>query len=167
MNLTKKLINKGYKLPKDYSQFSKLPNSTKQIYALFEMGDLPESSKRNYSLGDLTKAAIDHLNTDADGFILMVEGSQIDYAGHDHKSKELLDEMNDFSLAVKEALNFAKADGNTFVLVTSDHETGGMSITKGSKDAIDLELSYSTGGHTPSPVGIFAFGPGEEFLKEL
>ena len=63
------------------------------------MGDLPESSKRNYSLGDLTKTAIDHLKTDSDGFILMVEGSQIDYAGHDHKSKELLDEMNDFSIS--------------------------------------------------------------------
>ena len=72
-----------------------------------------------------------------------------------------------FLLAVKEALNFAKADGNTFVLVTSDHETGGMSITKGSKDANDLELSFATGGHTPSPVGIFAFGPGEELFKGI
>ena len=74
----------------------------------------------------------------------MIEGSQIDWAGHDHKSNELLDEMNDFSSAVKEALDFAKADGNTLVVVTSDHETGGMSITKGCKDAKDLELCYTT-----------------------
>jgi alkaline phosphatase len=75
--------------------------------------------------------------------------------------------MNDFSSAVKQALDFAKTDGNTLVVVTSDHETGGMSITNGSKDAKDLELSYTTGGHTPSPVGIFSFGPGEELFNGI
>jgi alkaline phosphatase len=97
----------------------------------------------------------------------MIEGSQIDWAGHDHKSKELLAEMNDFSSAVTEALNFAKKNGNTLILITSDHETGGMFITKGDRDGSELELSYSTGSHTPSPVGIFAFGPGEELFKGL
>jgi len=75
--------------------------------------------------------------------------------------------VKDFSTAVTEALNFAKADSNTLVLITSDHETGGMSVTNGKKDASELELSYSTGGHTPSPVGIFAFGPGEELFKGI
>ncbi len=126
------------------------------------MDGLPEASNRNYTLGDLTKSAINHLKNNENGFILMVEGSQIDWAGHDHKSKELLIEMNDFSTALNEAINFAKSDGNTLVVVTSDHETGGMSITKGKSDASDLEIGYTTTGHTPSPVGIFAFGPGEE-----
>ena len=70
--------------------------------------------------------------------------------------------MNDFSSAVSEALNFAKKDGNTLVVITSDHETGGMSITKGNLDGSELELAFATGGHTPSLVGIYAFGPGEE-----
>lgn len=167
LTLTDKLIGKGYSVAKNFDEFNSIPDSIKKIYALFEMDGLPESSKRNYTLGDLTKKAINRLKNDPDGFILMIEGSQIDWAAHDHKSTELINEMQDFSLAINAALNFAKADGNTLVVVTSDHETGGMSIINGSKDAVNLELAYTTGGHTPSPIGIFAFGPGEELFKGI
>ncbi|MDP2365423.1 MAG: alkaline phosphatase [Ignavibacteria bacterium] len=166
-DLTAELINKNYAFSKDYSDLKTIPDSINQIYGLLEMDGLPESANRNYTLGDLTKIAINHLKNDEDGFILMIEGSQIDWAGHDHKSKELLEEMKDFSSAIKQALDFAKADSNTLVLITSDHETGGMFITKGNRDASELELSFSTGSHTPSPVGIFAFGPGEELFKGI
>ena len=166
-NLLESLNSKNYSLPKNYSELKSLPKSITKLYALFEMDGLAESSKRNYSLGDLTKTALNHLRNDKDGFVLMVEGSQIDWAGHDHKSKELIDEMKDFSSAITEALNFAKKDGNTLVVITSDHETGGMSVTKGNLDGSELELSYTSGGHTPSPVGIFAFGPGEGSFKGI
>lgn len=163
--LTDKLVNKGYALPTSYLELNKLPDSTKQFYALLEMDGLPESLRRDYSLGDLTKKALTHLDNDPNGFVVMIEGSQIDWAGHDHKSKELIAEMKDFSTAVSEALNFAIDDGNTLVVITSDHETGGMSITKGNNNGSELELSYTSKGHTPSPVGIFAYGPGEELFK--
>ena len=166
-NLMDDLKLKDYSLPKNYSELNSLPESITNFYALLEMDGLPESSKRNYSLGDLTKTALNHLKSDKDGFVLMIEGSQIDWAGHDRKSKELLDEMEDFSAAVTEALNFAKKDGNTLIVITSDHETGGMFITKGNRDASEVELSYSSGSHTPSPVGIFAFGPGEEVFSGI
>ncbi len=166
-NLMDDLKLKDYSLPKNYSELNSLPESITNFYALLEMDGLPESSKRNYSLGDLTKTALNHLKSDKDGFVLMIEGSQIDWAGHDRKSKELLDEMEDFSAAVTEALNFAKKDGNTLIVITSDHETGGMSITKGNLDGSDLELAYSSGSHTPSPVGIFAFGPGEGIFSGI
>jgi len=167
LNLTKRLSEKGYYLPKNYDELLSLPDSVQEIYALFELDGLPGATYRKYSLGDLTKNAINHLNNDSDGFVLMIEGSQIDWAGHDHKSKELLDEMNDFSSAIKKALDFAKKDGNTLVLVTADHETGGMSIINGNKDGTGLELSYTTLNHTPSPVGIFTFGPGAEFFNGI
>lgn len=172
-DLTKELINKNYTFSEKFSDLKTIPDSVNQIYALFEMDGLPEASKRNYSLGDLTKVAINHLNNDPDGFVLMIEGSQIDWAGHDHKSKEIFDEMKDFSTAINEALEFAKQDGNTLVLVTSDHETGGMSIIKANNSVnnlepeLILELGYTSTGHTPSPVGIFAFGPGEESFKGI
>jgi alkaline phosphatase len=166
-DLTKELSNKQYTFSKNYSDLKTIPDSVSQIYALFEMDGLPEAAKRNYSLGDLTSIAINHLKNDPDGFILLIEGSQIDWAGHDHKSNELIDEMNDFSSAVKEALDFAKQDKNTLVLVTSDHETGGMSIIKGNQTATELEFGYTVTGHTPSPVGIFAFGPGEDSFKGI
>lgn len=166
-NLLDILKTKKYNIPQNYLELSTLPESNTKLCALFEMDALPQSSNRDYSLGDLTKKALSHLKNDSDGFVIMIEGSQIDWAGHDHKSKELLEEMKDFSSAVSEALLFAKADSNTLVLITSDHETGGMSISKGNRDASNLELSYSTESHTPSPVGIFAFGPGEELFKGI
>ena len=164
LNLTKNLSEKGYYLPKNYDELLSIPDSIQEIYALFELDGLPGSAQRKYTLGDLTKNAINHLKNNDDGFMLMIEGSQIDWAGHDHKSKELLEEMNDFSSAIKEALDFAKKDGNTLVLVTSDHETGGMSVIRGNNSATELELGYTSTGHTPSPVGIFSFGPGAEFF---
>jgi alkaline phosphatase len=167
LNLTKILSEKDYYLPKNYDELLSIPDSIQEIYALFELDGLPGSAQRKYTLGDLTASAINHLKNDADGFVLMIEGSQIDWAGHDHKSKELLDEMNDFSSAIKQALDFAKKDGNTLVLVTSDHETGGMSIIKGNKSATELELGYTSTGHSPSPVGIFAFGPGSEVFGRI
>jgi alkaline phosphatase len=170
-DLTKELINKNYIFTKNYPDLKSIPDSIKQIYALFADDGLPEASKRNYSLGDLTKAALTHLKNDSDGFVLMIEGSQIDWAGHDHKSQMLIDEMKDFSTAIKEALDFARQDKNTLVVVTSDHETGGMSIIKTNNSVNDLEpeleLGYTSTGHTPSPVGIFAFGPGEELFKGI
>ena len=166
-NLMDILNSRNYSLPKNYTELNSLPDSITNLYALLELDGLPESTKRNYSLGDLTRTALNHLKNDTDGFVLMIEGSQIDWAGHDHKSKELLEEMKDFSSAITEALSFAKADSNTLVLITSDHETGGMFITKGNRDASELELSFSTGSHTPSPVGIFSFGPGEELFKGI
>ena len=167
LNLTKTLVRKGYNFSKNYSELSAVSDSVTKIYSLLEMDGLPEAANRNYSLGDLTKIAINRLKQNENGFVLMIEGSQIDWAGHDHKSKELLDEMKDFSTAINEALNFAKADGNTLVVITSDHETGGMSIIEGSRAADSLTLAYNTTHHTPSPVGIFAFGPGEEFFKGI
>ena len=68
--------------------------------------------------------------------------------------------MNDFETSVSEALNFAKRNGNTLVVVTSDHDTGGMAITDG--DFKDFVLSFASTSHTASPVAIFAFGPGAE-----
>lgn len=167
LNLTETLVNKGYNISKSYSELSAVPDSVTQLYSLLEMDGLPDAANRNYTLGNLTRTAINRLKQNENGFVLMIEGSQIDWAGHDHKSKELLDEMKDFSTAICEVLNFAKADSSTLVVITSDHETGGMSIIEGSKDAKNIEIAYTTTHHTPSPVGIFAFGPGEEQFRGI
>lgn len=164
-DLTKTLKSKKYNLAYNYEELNLLSDSEDKVYALLEKDGLPAASQRNYSLGDLTRVALNHLNNDSQGFILMVEGSQIDWAGHDHKSKELLDEMNDFSLSVSEALKFAREDGNTLVVITSDHDTGGMAITEGNFH--NFTISYTSTSHTASPVAIFAFGPGEELFRGI
>ena len=61
-------------------------------------------------------------------FFAMVEGSQIDWAGHNNNAKYLISEMIDFDETVGKALDFAEKDGETLVIVTSDHETGGFTL---------------------------------------
>lgn len=95
------------------------------------------------------------------GFFLMLEGSQIDWAGHDNNAPYAISEMLDFDAAIGEILKFAEADGETLVIVTADHETGGMAIEQGS--AMDsLHVKFTTNYHTASMVPVFAYGPGAE-----
>jgi alkaline phosphatase len=80
------------------------------------------------TLEEMTRKAIGLLSRDPDGFFLMVEGSQVDWACHANDPAYLLSELLAFDRAVGVALDFARKDGKTLVLVVSDHNTGGMSI---------------------------------------
>ncbi|SET49781.1 alkaline phosphatase [Salinibacillus kushneri] len=88
------------------------------------------------SLSSMTKTAIDVLEEDKDGFFLMVEGSQIDWAGHANDAAWAMSDVQAFEAAVEEAIEFAKKDGKTLVVVAADHDTGG--ITTGANDSLDL-----------------------------
>ena len=91
------------------------------------------------------------------GFFMMVEGGQIDWAGHANETDRAIRQTLLFDMAVKEALDFAQEDGNTLVIVTADHETGGLMI-RGNFD--NVNASWHTGGHSAADVPIYAYGPG-------
>jgi alkaline phosphatase len=95
------------------------------------------------------------------GFFLMLEGSQIDWAGHAKDGPRTIAEMIDFDAAIGEILRFAEADGNTLIIVTADHETGGLALEQGEGAEI-LDSEFTTGYHTATLVPVFAFGPGAE-----
>lgn len=108
-----------------------LNDSNDQILGLFADGGMPKMIDRTEdlpSLEEMTNAAIKRLNKDKDGFFLMVEGSQIDWAGHDNDIVAAMSEMEDFDKALKAALDFAKKDKHTLVVTTADHSTGGFSM---------------------------------------
>jgi len=117
-------------------------------------------------LPDATRMAIDYLKQDPQGFFLMVEGSQIDWGGHANDFEYIISEMNDFDRAIGAALDFAKKDGNTLVIVTADHETGGLALSStpgpNGSDYNAITGTFSTGGHTATLIPVFAFGPGAE-----
>jgi alkaline phosphatase len=161
IDLISKIKEKGYKYYDSYEKIKK-DKPTNKFYALFEPVGLPKADDRKYSLGDLSKIAIDYLSKQSNGFVLMIEGSQIDWSGHDNDQDYLLKEMEDFNTALNTVLDFAEKDGETLVVVTADHETGGMSILNGNSDGCNLDLEFSTKEHTASMVGIFAKGPGED-----
>ena len=95
------------------------------------------------------------------GFFLLIEGSQIDWGGHSRNSEIVITETLDFDKAIKEVYDFARRDGNTLVIVTADHETGGLAINPGSK-MNELNIAFTSNYHTASLIPVFAFGPGAE-----
>ena len=112
-------------------------------------------------LADITKASIDKLSRDsAKGFFLMVEGAKIDYAGHSDCFPASVIEQLGFDLAVAEALKFADTDGETLVVVTADHETGGLTLLDGDLESGHILAVYNSDDHTPTVVPVFAYGPG-------
>lgn len=166
-NLISELQKKNYQILKTYEELVSLPDTLNQYFALLEPDALPDASDRSYSLGDLTKKAIISLSKNKNGFILMVEASKIDWGAHDKKPKQLFNELDDFTTAVKEALNFAKIDSNTLVLVTADHETGGISINNVDQTINEIETVFTTNGHTPALTPILAFGKRAEVLTGI
>ena len=102
------------------------------------------------------------LSKNEKGFFLMAEGSMIDWGAHANNTEYITSEMIDFDQAVAAAIDFAEEDGNTLVVVTADHETGGMAIHGGDFQTGQVEAAYTTKGHSAVMVPVFAYGPGAE-----
>ncbi len=147
--------------------YSVRPNPNKR-FAFFTADNqpLPAMQDRDY-LPYAATLAIDYLKQRSPkGFFLMVEGSQIDWAGHSNQAKMLDFEMRDFEETILAVLRWAKVDGQTLVIVTADHETGGLAL-KAAKNAAKVEYTYQTNAHTATMVPVFAYGPGAELFRGI
>jgi alkaline phosphatase len=132
-----------------------------KLAALLAPVSLPKAAQRDYTLAELTEEAIGILSKNRNGFVLMVEGSQIDWAAHDQNQGEIISEMIDFDGAVGAGLDFARQNSATLIIVTADHETGGFAVHDGSIETREVTASgFTTTGHTATMVPIFAYGPG-------
>ncbi len=112
-----------------------------------------------------TQTAINILQKNRKGFFMMVEGSQIDWGGHANSSEYVVKEVLDFDKAVGKALDFAEKDGHTLVIITADHETGGMTVTGGDLMDGTVTAMFTTKDHTGVMVPVFAYGPGAELFE--
>lgn len=166
LNLKEKAEEKGIKFMTSVDELM-AHNGEGRYFALVEEESLPHAAERDYTLGQLTEKALKTLSKDEDGFFLMVEGSQIDWSGHANEWDPYgLGEMKDFNTAINAALDFAEKDGNTLVIVTADHETGGLAIN-GEDENGNLEIGYASKSHTGVMVGVFTFGPGSEHFNGI
>lgn len=126
----------------------------------------PNAIERGNWLADATKHGINHLKNNKKGFFLMVEGSQIDWGGHNNDFDYMVSELIDFDKAIKVAYDYAKLNKNTLVIVTADHETGGLTINGGSiKNKTITDPRFTTDYHTALMVPVYAFGPGAEKFR--
>jgi len=110
-------------------------------------------------LWEMTGAALRILDNDPDGFFVVIEGGLIDYAGHHNNLAALAGEMAGFDQAVREALDWAASRPDALILVTADHETGGLSVLQNNGQGNLPGVSWSAGGHTPVNVPVYLTGP--------
>lgn len=134
---------KGYTLIEDSASLAALPASTGKALGLFgnsHVAYTPDRTDDIPSLADMTSKAIELLSQDADGFTMMIEGGRIDHASHANDFPTTIQEVLDFDAAVKVALDYAKKDGNTSIVITADHETGGLSLGRDNIYEMNLDL---------------------------
>jgi alkaline phosphatase len=123
---------------------------------------LPVYKGRGNYLPRATKLALNKLHRNEKGFFLMIEGSQIDWGGHANNIDYITGEMIDFDVAIGEAFKFADENPGTLVIVTADHETGGLALVGGDIKSGKVDARFSTNLHTGVMVPVFAYGSGSE-----
>lgn len=114
------------------------------------------------TLAEMTAKAISALSRNERGFFLMSEGAQIDSFAHGNNSEGAVRQTLLFDDAVRVALDFAAEDGRTLVLVTADHDTGGMGVLDPDAENPRYRAGWVGGGHTGNMVPLYAYGPGAE-----
>ncbi|MFV8828213.1 alkaline phosphatase [Alkalihalobacterium sp. APHAB7] len=131
-NLIEELQHKGYSFIENRDELLKHQEYTSKLLGLFAAGPMSPELDRHVteqpSLAEMTTAAITSLSQHPEGFFLMVEGSQIDWAGHAHDAAWAMKDIEAFEKAVEVVLDFAEKDQHTLVVVGGDHDTGGMSV---------------------------------------
>ena len=105
--------------------------------AIGERKALAADDRTQPTLDEMTEKAIELLSKNPRGFFLMVEGGQIDWAGHNNDAGTMLAEMLRFDTAVQTVFDWAKRRDDTLVLVTADHETGSFGLSYSGSDLPD------------------------------
>lgn len=172
MNLIADLESKNFSLDTlALGDFASIQSKEKVGYLLAQDAMPKMQDGRGDFLSNATELAIEYLNKDDSGFFIMSEGSQIDWGGHANDGDYLVSELIDFDNTIGKVLDFAEKDGNTLVIVTSDHETGGFTLASSTKkredgteysDYSEIGMKFSTGGHSATLIPVFAYGPGSE-----
>jgi alkaline phosphatase len=162
-DLTTVFKNNGYQVLNSFDAINKV--DTGKLLGFTSEGDNPKYREGVLDiLPAVTETAINILKNNKKGFFLMVEGSQIDWGGHANNINYITNEAISFDRAVGKALEFAAKDGHTLVIITADHETGGLALTDGSLKDKNIKAGFKTRNHSASPVPVFAFGPGAEMF---
>ncbi len=174
LDLVGKLQEKGYTIATSLEEIADIKEG--KVGVLAARKGLPTMLKgRGNFLPEATTKALEILTANAkknkSGFFLMVEGSQIDGEAHANNIDGVVAEIVDFDAAVKIAFDYADKHPGTLVVVTADHETGGLTIINNNNkfDVAENPIAYhfSTGGHSGGMVPIFAYGAGADAFSRV
>lgn len=160
-DIFKELQKKGYHVSRTLDDFLAYDKNSR-IFAVPYDKDTPLPDERGDLLARASMKGISLMNQNKNGFFMMIEGSQLDDYGHFNQLDLLMKETLDFDQTVGEVMKWAAKDGETLVVVTADHETGGLTLVNGNKDEGRVECCFSTKDHSGAMVPVYAFGPGAE-----
>lgn len=160
-DIFKELQKKGYHVSRTLDDFFAYDKNSR-IFAMPYDKDTPLPDERGDLLARASMKGISLMNQNKNGFFMMIEGSQLDDYGHFNQLDLLMKETLDFDQTVGEVMKWAAKDGETLVVVTADHETGGLTLVNGNKDEGRVECCFSTKDHSGAMVPVYAFGPGAE-----
>ncbi|MFK5857269.1 MAG: alkaline phosphatase [Bacteroidota bacterium] len=164
LDLVKKLVNKGFVIN---SKDGYVNIDAKYGFLLAKGGMSTILENRGDFLPEYTSMALKYFAKREQPFFLMVEGSQIDWAGHEKNADYLIAELLDFDKAVGVALDFAEQNKNTLVIVLADHETGGFTLAANGNDYNSIKPVFSTSSHSATLIPVLAFGPGAQNFKGI
>jgi alkaline phosphatase len=163
-SILNELNKKGYQTHADSTSWKKI-EADKLVY-LYAYDGLPRIlDGRGDFLSKATLLAISNLSRNKKGSMLMVEGSQIDWGGHDMDYRYMETELWDFNDAINQVLDWAEKEGDVLVIVTADHETGGLTLNENKSNKSTFIPTYSYSHHTGVMVPVFAYGPGSQIFS--
>ena len=152
-----KLSQAGFTLVSDLQELGEVKESRVAHFA--SQGGMPamEAGRGNF-LSQAFLQASSYLGKGKTPFFLMLEAAKIDSGGHANAPSTIVTELLDFDRAIAEAIRYADTHPGTLVLVTADHETGGVSIPQGDLERREVELAFHSDDHTGILVPLFAYG---------
>ncbi len=159
-DLFRELQTKGYQTPRSWEELAGIAQG--KVFSVPYSMDTPLPAERGDLLARASLKAIELLNQNENGFFLMIEGSQLDDYGHFNDLDLLMQETHDFDRTVGRIFDWAAQDGETLVVVTADHETGGLTLIDGNLEEGRIVGKFSTTDHSGVMVPVYAFGPGHE-----
>lgn len=153
-----KLKSSGFEL---VDQLDQIPYSTAERVGFFsaESSNPSIENGRGDFLSQSALSASAFLQSKNEPFFLMIESAMIDSGGHANSTSTIVTEMLDFDQVIGEMIQFADKNPGTLLIITADHETGGVSIPQGNLQEGEVELAYHSDDHTGILVPIFAYGP--------
>lgn len=156
-NIFEELEAKGYHISHSVEEMMSYDN-VRQWCVPFEV-DTPLPDERGDMLAQASLRGLELLNKNKKGFFMMIEGSQLDDYGHFNQLDLLMKETLDFDQTIGEVYKWAARDGETLVIVTADHETGGLTVHGGDLASGTVTCNFSNKDHSGTIVPVYAFGP--------
>ncbi len=160
------ILKKRFQLLDHSLNLSSSSKGSSPVAAIFEEDEI-QDIESSPNLKRMTEVALEYMTAQERPFVLLVESEEMDAASHENDSDRVLRGLAAIQEALAVVLAYAKKQGNTLVLFTADHETGGLTAQSDYDHYPQMQIRWSTKEHTASVVPLFADGPGAKYFANV